>query len=71
MTITETLILELQALSEQQQAEVLAFARFLKIGLSDERRFKTAIQKARRTTRERGITEEDVAEEIKMVRQGH
>lgn len=71
MTITESLLVEIQALSEQQQAEVLAFARFLKIGLSNEHRFKTAIQKARRTASERGITVEDITAEIEMVRQGH
>ena len=71
MTITETLILELETLSEQQQAEVLAFARFLKIGLSDEHRFTMALQKARRTASERGITAKDITAEIEMVSQGH
>ena len=70
MTIQEALLRELKTLPEQQQAEVLAFARFLKIGLSDTQRFNMAVTKARRTASARGITEADITEEIYHVRHG-
>ena len=71
MTITESLLREIQILPEQQQAEVLSFARFLRFGLSDDQRFESALHQARGIARERGITEVDISTEIEKVRQGN
>ena len=61
MSLKETLIQEIEALPEKHQADVLAFVRFLKIGLADgqtiERRFTDALGRAQATAQERGITE--------------
>ena len=73
MTAFETTILrELADLSEQRRAEVLAYIRFLKIGLADEKnvrvRFVSALEEARAEARKRKITQKDIDEEIKAVR---
>ena len=70
----ELLLREVEALPEQQQADVLAFVRFLKIGLADqqtlERQFTEALARARAIASERGITEQDIAKEIQTTRTG-
>jgi hypothetical protein len=70
----ELLLQEVETLPEQQQADVLAFVRFLKIGLADkqtiERQFVEALARARALAVERGITDRVIAEEIQAVRAG-
>ena len=74
MSLKETLIQEIEALPEKRQADVLAFVRFLKIGLADEQtvesRFTDALTRARAIAQERGITEQDVEDQIRAVRSG-
>lgn len=74
MTIKEAVVSEIESLPEPRQADVLAFIRFLKIGLTDqqtiEQRFDDALARARLIAAERGITEQDIAEEIQAVRAG-
>jgi len=68
----ETLIQEIEALPESRLADVLAFIRFVKIGLADEgtveRRFTGAMARAREIALQQGITEQDIDEEIRAVR---
>lgn len=72
MSLKETLIQEIEALPEKHQADVLAFVRFLKIGLADEqtveRRFTDALARARAIAQERGITEQDIEDQVRSVR---
>ena len=72
MSLKETLIQEIEALPEKRQADVLAFVRFLKIGLADEqtveRRLTDALARARAIAQERGITEQDVEDQVRAVR---
>ena len=72
MTLTEILAREIETLPEDRQADVLAFVRFLKIGLADtatlEQRFQAALTEARRQAAVRGITDDDIAAEIEAVR---
>jgi hypothetical protein len=74
VTLREVILRELEGLPEGRQADVLAFVRFLKIGLADEHtiesRFADALARARALAAERGITEADVAEEIRATRAG-
>jgi len=67
----ETLIQGIEALPESRLADVLAFIRFVKIGLADEgtveRRFTGAMARAREIALQRGITEQDIDEEIRAV----
>ena len=77
MTLTafkEVLLREIETLPETRQADVLAFVRFLKIGLADpqtiERQFTDALAQARAIAVERGITETDIEAEIQAVRAG-
>lgn len=75
MTVKEALLREIETLPEQKQADVLAYVRFVKIGLGDIRlvneKFDSALASARTLARERGITEKDIADEIEAVRTGH
>ena len=72
MTVKEALLREIETLPEQNQAEVLAYVRFVKIGLADIRvvneRFDSALTLARARAKERGITEKEIAEEIAAAR---
>ena len=72
--LKDTILEEIEALPEWRQAEVLAFVRFLKIGLADEKtieqRFGDALARVRAIAQERGITEQDVESEIRAVRSG-
>ncbi len=68
----ELVIRELDTLPTDKVGEVLDFIRFLKIRAKSnaelEREFKNALTQARAIAAERGITEEDIAEEIRQVR---
>jgi len=74
LPLQETLIREIASLPDERKEEVLAFVRFLKIGLADEdtlrQRFETALNKARARSLEKGITEQDIQAEIRAVRSG-
>jgi hypothetical protein len=72
MTLQESLLLEIQNLPEDRQADVLAFVRFLKIGLADDQnlelQFTEALDKAGAISDERGISNKDIEDEIKAAR---
>jgi hypothetical protein len=72
MTTKEILARELEVLPENRQESVLAFIRFLKIGLAEARptaeQFLSAVARARVIGAQRGVTEEDVDREIRDVR---
>ena len=72
MSLKETIVQEIETLPEKRQADVLAFVRFLKIGLADEqtveRRFTDALARAQAIAQERGITEQDIEDEVRAVR---
>ena len=59
-------------LPESRQADVLAFVRFLRLGLAAdatiERRFMESLDRARSVAAERGVTEGDVDLEVKAAR---
>ncbi len=71
----QTLLREVAALPQARRADVLAFVRYLRISLMDddelERRYDVALQVIRETVQRYNITEEDVEEEIRAVRQEH
>ena len=71
----QTLLREVAALPQARRADVLAFARFLRISLMDddelERRYDTALQRIHETAQRYNLTEQDVEEEIRAVRQEH
>lgn len=70
----QTLLKEVATLPESRQADVLAFVRFLKIRLPDEEKirkeFQEALVDARATAKRLNITEEDINNEIRAVRDG-
>jgi len=72
MTLRDMIMREVETLPETRQEDVLAFVRFLKIGLADrhlaERRFSRALARARAISQERGITEQDLEQEVRKVR---
>ena len=74
MTIKEALISEIETLPEPRQADVLAYVRFIKIGLADpatlERQFADALDRARLIAVQRQITDADIEAEIQAVRRG-
>ncbi len=75
MTDFEQILLkEVSTLPESRQADVLAFVRFLKISLPDEEKikqdFQEAVADARATAKRLNITEEDINNEIRAVRDG-
>ena len=69
----KTLLQEVAALPKSRRADVLAFVRYLRISLMDddemERRYDAAIQEIRETAKSYNITEKDVEEEIRAVRE--
>jgi hypothetical protein len=71
----QTLLREVAALPQARRADVLAFARYLRISLMDddelERRYDAALQNIRETAQRYNLTEQDVEEEIRAVRQEH
>ena len=73
-TFEQTLLREVATLPESRQADVLAFIRFLKISIIDddelEREYDEAIKDARATAKLYNITEKDIEDEIRAVREG-
>ncbi len=73
-TFKEMVLREIESLPEARQSDVLAFIRFLKIGLAEpslvERNFNKALEQARAVASERGISDEDIEGEIRAVRAG-
>ena len=75
MTTFETTILrELDDLPEARRADVLAFIRFLKLGLADEKglekRFDESWKKVRIRAKKLKITQAEINAEIRAVRDG-
>lgn len=73
-TFEQTLLREVATLPESRQSDVLAFIRFLKIGLRDndelEREYDEAIKDARATAQKYNITQDVIDAEIRAVRDG-
>ncbi|RCK76802.1 MAG: hypothetical protein ANABAC_3227 [Anaerolineae bacterium] len=74
-TIEEIILRELATLPEERKTAVLRYIRFLKLGLfADEKeieqQFDESWERVKQRTKRLGITEEDVEEEIRLVRQG-
>jgi hypothetical protein len=71
----QTLLKEVAALPKSRRADVLAFVRYLRLGLMDDdeldSRYDTAIKKIRETAKRYKVTEEDVEEEVRAVRAEH
>lgn len=72
MDIRQAVLSELEGLPEARQADVLAFIRLLKVGPSDtpqeiERHFDQALAHARAGGAELGLTEQDVADEVRRL----
>jgi alpha-D-ribose 1-methylphosphonate 5-triphosphate diphosphatase PhnM len=71
----QTLLKEVAALPGSRRADVLAFVRYLRISLMDdtemERQFDAAIKTIRETAKKYNITEKDVEEEVRAVREEH
>ncbi len=71
----QTLLREVAALPQARRADVLAFVRYLRISLMDddelESRYDAALQSIRETAQRHNLTEQDVNEEIRAVRQEH
>lgn len=74
ITIRETILREIENLPEAQQEDVLAFVRFLRIGLGDqsevERHFDDALEDIRIQEVKREINDKDIENEIQAVRSG-
>mgnify|MGYP001447624898 CR=1 FL=1 len=74
MTLKEALLTEIETLPEARQADVLAYVRFIKIGLADpatlERQFAEALSRARLIAAQRQITDADIEAEVQAVRAG-
>jgi len=71
-TLEEAIIREIATLPEARQEDVLAFVRFLKIGLADEQTIEQqltdALDQAMDIAKERNITDQDIKAEIRAVR---
>lgn len=69
----QTLLQEIAILPESRRADVLAFVRYLRLSLMDdselERRYDTAIASIRETAERYAITEADIEEEVRAVRE--
>lgn len=74
-TIEQTIMREVAALPPARRADVLAFVRYLRVSLMDdaelERQYDAAVTKIRETARRYHLTEEDVAAEVRAVRDEH
>lgn len=70
-----TLLKEVASLPPDRRADVLAFVRYLRLSLMDddelERRYDAAFAKIRGTAKRHHITEKDVEDEIRAVREEH
>ena len=71
-TFERTLLQEVATLPEYRRADVLAFIRFLKIGIRDddklEQEYDEAIKDARATAQKYNITQDVIDAEIRAVR---
>ena len=71
-SFTDVIIKELVGVPESRQADVLAFVRFLKIGLADAEataeQFDRAVSQARKIAESQGITADDIEGEIRAYR---
>ncbi len=71
--LEQTLIREISTLPEARLADVIAFVRFLKTSLPDKERarsdFKEALKDVRATAKKNKISEEDIENEIRAVRE--
>ena len=71
----QTLLKEVAALPKAHRADVLAFARYLRLSLMDdselERRYEVALEKIREKAKCYDITEKDIQDEIRAVREEH
>jgi hypothetical protein len=74
MTLKEALLTEIETLPEARQADVLAYVRFIKIGLADpatlEHQFTEALNRARLIAAQCQITDADIEAEVQAVRAG-
>jgi len=74
-TLEQTIIQEMSTLPETRLPDVLAFIRFLKISIPREQKeieenFDKALKSIRARAAELNITDEDIAAEIRAVRDG-
>lgn len=72
----QTLLLEVASLPHSRRADVLAFVRYLKLSIPDEeleleKRFDKALKSIRARAKKYNITEEDIAAEVRAVREEH
>lgn len=72
--LEQTLLKEVAALPEERRADVLAFVRYLKLNIPGgemqiEKRFDKALKSIRARAKKLNITEEDIALEIRAVRE--
>ena len=71
-SLSDVILKELAELPEARQEDVLAFVRFLKIGLADVEttamKFDDVVEQARKIAENQGITEEDIENEIRTYR---
>ncbi len=73
--LEETLMREIAALPKSHRTDVLAFVRYLRASLMDdaevEHRYDVAIEKIHELAQQGQVTEKDIEEEIRMVRDAH
>ena len=71
----QTILIEISTLPERRLADVLAFVRYLKLSIPTEEkeleeRFDRVLKSIRARAKEMNITDEDIAAEIRAVREG-
>jgi hypothetical protein len=74
MSVREALLKEIDSLPENKQADVLAYVRFLKLGLGEpeqvRKRFQEALVEIRKEAAGRHLSEAEIEAEIRAVRAG-
>ena len=73
--LEQTIMTEISTLPETRLPDVLAFIRYLKLSIPKEQkeleeRFDEALKSIRARAKEMNITDEDIAAEIRAVREG-
>ena len=72
MSVKDELLKEIETLSESQQAQILAYVRFIRLGLgqpqSIKERFDKAVAEIRQDAAGRGLSEAEIEAETKSVR---
>lgn len=73
--LEQTILRELAALPEDRLASVLAYVRFLRLGLDldeaeVEKRFEKSWKRVRARAKKLNLTQEDIEAEIRAVREG-